>query len=225
LKGTFATIADDEHDANRGGGCVHPVKRFTDAGRRAIADDNLYAALSLALTMPDICGSLEDPGPGKSRKRYIAWCKKWLEPRFTRFLGPSKEKTVFISAEHCWQLRCALIHSGQASFDDEGSPYRFEFFDKTIGMHLNTFAISTDSGEDRFLQIKADLFSEEVFKAADEWDTAVAPDANVQAEKAKLLTIRSSGFTVGGVQFGSLVPSSRQENERKKANAKKPGAE
>jgi hypothetical protein len=30
------------------------MKRFTDAGRRAIKDDNLYSALSLALTMPDI---------------------------------------------------------------------------------------------------------------------------------------------------------------------------
>jgi hypothetical protein len=35
------------------------MKRFTDAGRRALRDNNLYAALSLALTIPDICGSLE----------------------------------------------------------------------------------------------------------------------------------------------------------------------
>jgi hypothetical protein len=46
------------------------MKRFTDAGRRAIADKNDYAALSLALMIPDICGSLEDPGPGKSQERY-----------------------------------------------------------------------------------------------------------------------------------------------------------
>ena len=46
------------------------MNRFTDAGRRAIEDKNDYAALSLALMIPDICGSLEDPGPGKSRERY-----------------------------------------------------------------------------------------------------------------------------------------------------------
>ncbi len=40
------------------------MKRFTDAGRRAIKDDNLYSALSLALTMPDICVPLKIPVPG-----------------------------------------------------------------------------------------------------------------------------------------------------------------
>ncbi len=52
------------------------MKRFTNAGRKSIAEDNLYAALTLALIIPDICGSLEDPGPGKSQKRYEAWFKK-----------------------------------------------------------------------------------------------------------------------------------------------------
>lgn len=63
------------------------MKRFTDAGRKSIKDDNLYSALSLALMMPDICGSLENPGPNKSRARYIAWYDKWALPKFTVKVG------------------------------------------------------------------------------------------------------------------------------------------
>jgi hypothetical protein len=43
------------------------MKRFTDAGRSSLKEGNNYAALSLALMLPDICASLEDPGPNKSR--------------------------------------------------------------------------------------------------------------------------------------------------------------
>lgn len=90
------------------------MKRFTDAGRKAIADGNLYAGLSLALTLPDICASLEDPGPGKSQKRYESWCKQWLEPKFTRKHSLTGTMLVYVRAEDVFQLRCSLIHSGTA---------------------------------------------------------------------------------------------------------------
>jgi len=88
------------------------MKRFTDAGRKAIKADNLYCALSLALMIPDICGSLEDPGPNKSRERYERWCKQWVEPKFTRSLGPNREKMILISAQ---MQPCSLRKRGYRS--------------------------------------------------------------------------------------------------------------
>src|SRR5437762_2896258 len=93
------------------------MKRFTDAGRAAVQSDNLYAALSLALMIPDICGSLEDPGPGKSKARYIAWYSKWALPKFTFKVGGSPAPIEFVSADDCYQLRCGLIHSGSAEIE------------------------------------------------------------------------------------------------------------
>jgi len=169
------------------------MKRFTDAGRRAIAEGNLYAGLSLALMLPDICASLEDPGPGKSQTRYIRWCKEWVEPKFpfSRIRGQS-----FVSAEDCYQLRCSLIHSGSAEIDSDRKQVisRFEFFDSAAGSHLNFIH--------EVVQLKVDLFSKELFKAADEWDIANESNASVQSEKARLLVIRSAGFTIGGMRFG-----------------------
>jgi hypothetical protein len=183
------------------------MKRFTDAGRAAIDAGNFYAGLSLALMMPDICGSLEDPGRGKSEARYVRWCKVWVEPKFTSETAPDGKPVVFISAEDCYQLRCSLIHSGQSYIDPSKIRdfNRFEFFDETVGAHLNRFQRVRVGGQDfgGFLQLKADRFSLTMFEAADEWDAAKANDADVQKEKAKLLVIRSKGFTVGrgGVTF------------------------
>jgi hypothetical protein len=179
------------------------MKRFTDAGRTAIDAGNLYAGLSLALTLPDICASLENPGPGKSRARYIAWSQTWAVPKFT---GPNG--LTFISAEDLYQLRCSLVHSGSADLDpNHGNVLeRFVFFDETTGSHMNRFDGLFINGvrQPSFLQLRAALFSGDLYDAADEWDASVLGNAQVQSEKAKLLTIQSAGFVIGGgaVRFG-----------------------
>ena len=96
------------------------MKRFTDSGRKALDQENFYVALSLALTLPDICGSIENPGPGKSRPRYENWCKKWLEPKYTSpaWWGVPQAR-VFLTARDCYQLRCSLIHSGSADIEEK----------------------------------------------------------------------------------------------------------
>lgn len=175
------------------------MKRFTDAGRAAVDAGNLYAGLSLALMIPDICGSLEDAGPGKSKERYTRWFSAWAEPKFTFGIGVNNETQVFVSAEDCYSLRCSLIHSGQSYVS--GRFNRFEFFDDTGNVHLNAFEIPGQQGGS-FLQLQASLFSKTMFDAADEWDVAKSNDADVQKEKEKLLVIRSSGYvSPGGIQF------------------------
>src|SRR4051812_29454408 len=112
------------------------MKRFTEAGRAAIRQNNVYAALSLALMIPDICGSLEEPGPGKSRMRYERWFKQWAEPKFT---GGFSGSHVFISASDCYQLRCSLIHSGSAEIDPNKRDVlsEFAFFGGDSAPHFN----------------------------------------------------------------------------------------
>ncbi len=77
----------------------------------------------------------------------------------------------------------------------------FEFFDGKLSSHMNY--VNSDIGGDRIsiLQLRADMFSNTIFDAVDEWDIATAEDPLVSAEKAKLLTIRTQGFVIGGVKF------------------------
>jgi hypothetical protein len=181
------------------------MKRFTHAGRQAIASKNLYAALSLALMIPDICGSIEDPGPRKSQKRYERWFKQWAEPKFTSDF----DGHVFISAADCYQLRCSLIHSGRGEIaaDKQSILESFEFFDDTEPVHLGWFSGNTINGikQPSVLVLTASHFSVSLYDAAEEWDAAVANDATIQAEKAKLLVIRSGSFNMQGAQFGDVL--------------------
>lgn len=182
------------------------MKRFTDAGRKALEVENLYVALTLALMLPDICGSLEDPGPGKSKKRYEAWFKKWLEPAYTRPASSTMPAEVFLSAADCYQLRCSLVHSG--SSDLEGKRVvdieRFRFFDNTLNCHCNYVGGGSVNGvpQSTYLQLSASVFCRDMFEAVDKWDVSVATDDAVQAEKKKLLFIHSAGTMIGTVHFG-----------------------
>ena len=40
------------------------MERFTNAVIKSLATENWYSALSLALTLPDICGKVEQPEAG-----------------------------------------------------------------------------------------------------------------------------------------------------------------
>jgi hypothetical protein len=77
------------------------------------------------------------------------------------------------------------------------------FFNKTVSAHLNWFQGNVINGVEQpaFLQLRADKFSETIFEATDEWDTAVVGDAAIQEERRKLLVIHSSGYTFAGVRF------------------------
>lgn len=176
------------------------MKRFTDAGRKALADGNLYAALSLALMLPDICGSIEDPGPSKSQRRYERWCRTWLQPKFTRLASGFAREMIYLTAEDCYQLRCSLIHSGSAGIETaKRNLDRVEFFDNTTKLHC-TYVHGPNL---KFLQLNAEKFSLTMYDAVDEWDASIAGDSRLQAEKDKLLVIHSAGETVGGVYFTS----------------------
>ncbi len=176
------------------------MKRFTDAGRMAIAAKNHYAALSLALMIPDICGSLEDPGTGKSQKRYERWFSKWAEPKFTR------NGKIFLSSSDCFQLRCSLIHSGSTEIDAKKREVldRIEFFDDSGPVHLGWLEGNIYKGvkQPNTLVLVASKFSETMYQAADEWDAASANEPSIQALKTNLTVIRSKGFATQGIQFG-----------------------
>ena len=76
------------------------MKRFIDAIAEAVNDKNWLAAVALSLTMPDVCGGMEQP-QHKSEKRYTAWWDKYM-----------LEQYPVLSGADAFALRCAYLHEG-----------------------------------------------------------------------------------------------------------------
>ena len=86
-----------------------------------LENGNIRCSLGMALTLPDICGTVEFPEyKDEVSKRYVEWCKKYL---FNQGFLPSyiidldnldnvREKSRIIEPEMCFKLRCAYLHSG-----------------------------------------------------------------------------------------------------------------
>jgi thiaminase len=59
------------------------VQHLVDATKKAMVDENWYAALTMALSMPDMCGRLESPHK-KSQERYEIWFTKYALECFSK---------------------------------------------------------------------------------------------------------------------------------------------
>jgi hypothetical protein len=69
----------------------------------AISAKLYYVALVATLTLPDLCGALMSEDGRSTKERYKNWYNANLAHDFT-----------FMTADHCYSLRCGMIHQGRA---------------------------------------------------------------------------------------------------------------
>jgi hypothetical protein len=90
------------------------MQHLIDDVRGAANDRNRYAALSLALALPDIAGRLEY-GPCGAQARFARWFGEFVAPRFiARFMG-TPDTSITLAGRDCYALRCAYLHQGELS--------------------------------------------------------------------------------------------------------------
>lgn len=79
--------------------------------RRALKQQCYFAALSLSLTLPDICGMVEYPDAGVT-ERYINWFDKYLGPQLK-----DSTPTPCLTGEVVYNLRNTFLHQGTPTID------------------------------------------------------------------------------------------------------------
>ena len=117
------------------------MDRLISSIRDSLLYGNNIAAVAMAVMLPDICGKVEWPTLKGNRKRYTAWCEKYLKEIYQSDwknlnslvelmkLQPEKNadgtyKITFLKSECLYQLRCALLHEGSSELevDNDGIP-------------------------------------------------------------------------------------------------------
>ncbi|AVZ31334.1 hypothetical protein [Nodularia spumigena] len=179
------------------------MKQLKEAVRQAIAQGNWYAALATALTLPDICGWLEDPGM-RVGDRYKLWYDTYIKEEYSgKYNDSDKAEVIFISGEDCYALRCAYLHSGQddISKSDAVPLDKFQFITPSkLGESSEYYAVKTtdfvDDGNkikiSRKLQLEVDKFCEDICRGVDKWEASVATRKDIQDKLGQLLTIVES---------------------------------
>ena len=162
------------------------MRHLVAATRAAVRQGNWYAALAMALALPDICGWMEAPQLG-SQARFVAWYERFLLKRYQMNVAPYGELHTFLGGRDCYALRCAFLHQGEFGIDDQRARNVLERFHFTAprpnqSIHMNQIGLTT-------LQLQVDEFCADVCKGVDEWLVEVHADPAIQGRIAQLPTI------------------------------------
>lgn len=165
------------------------------AVEKAIAEKNWYAALSLALTIPDICAKMVAPSEG-SAKRYSKWVNTYFTPKYTRRVGGDQEH-IFLSGNDLYALRCAVLHEGSDDIILQRARESLERFiviapPPGFVIHLNQI--------DQVLQLQVDILCKDICESARQWLVEVRGNTSIQDRLAGLMVIREYSEDKG-IQF------------------------
>lgn len=162
------------------------MRHLIDATRQAVGQENWYAALSLALTMPDICGLIAFPAlKGKSKQRVVDWFDKYLAEQYRAGFMRSIQS---MAGGDFYALRCAYLHQGEFQVGEQSARDILNRFHLTApgpgSMHNNLSGEMDAQGKitNAVLQLSVDKFCEEICVAVEAWLADVDGDARIQDE-------------------------------------------
>jgi hypothetical protein len=179
----------------------HKMSRFTNAVKDSLRQENWYSALTLALTLPDICGKLESPNSSSS-KRYIKWFDQYLDGKYyTEIQG---NKIVFLTGRDAYALRCSYLHGGEGDISAQRVQELLEeclfmapkFINgEFTGPHCNQI--------NNKLQLRVDLFCLDICSGVDKWVENNKGKKKLHEVTSKMLEIHEDGITLynGGIRI------------------------
>lgn len=138
-----------------------------------------YAALSVTLSLPEICSRMEQEDRTKARgvELYSAW--------FDKFLG---DKYGSLTGEQCYYLRCGVVHHAEFSHRKFGySRVLFSLPEKNGNYFHNN--IINDA-----LNLDLNTFCRDVISAVEEWLSQNGEDPTVQRNLENLVSVREKGL-------------------------------
>jgi hypothetical protein len=165
-----------------------PLEAILQDIRKAIEAKLYYLALSVTLSVPDICSTLELTWKPKDRikdvgPRYRKWCGRYLIPQYGVF-----------TAEDCWALRGGVLHNGRLF----GHPS--EQYDRLVftlpGRNMYDECVSRDNAgiPGSALQLDLVTFCERMTIAARRFLAETATNPVVQQNLNNLVRYRPNGI-------------------------------
>lgn len=94
------------------------VEKLVSEINDALSHNLYFAALNLALTLPDICGKAEYPNLGTT-KRYKLWYDEYIGKYEKAPTLVGETEMPYLNGEIIYNLRCSLLHEGNANIDKE----------------------------------------------------------------------------------------------------------
>ncbi|MBW6531948.1 hypothetical protein KZ820_14495 [Sphingomonas sp. RRHST34] len=156
-----------------------------------------YPAITVALTLPDICsGLLLDRSKFVKREHYVAFVDEFLD-----------KKKCSISGERCFMLRGGVVHKGTASSHPHLDASHVVFWiPEGDRASMHDFWLEGDG--DRALVLDVFKFVEAMKDAVYAWHKKHGTDAIVMSKVNEIMSVRPNGIRklIGGAPVVASGP-------------------
>jgi hypothetical protein len=133
-----------------------------------------FAALIVALALPDMCGALASPNGKASGPKFQQWLVLHAD------YSPPE-------AAQLYAFRCSLLHQGTMWPADDES--QIAFFEPSPGA-LQLHNLSTDVGDHHLGWISVPVFVEEIGQAVESWSAEFGGTTTVKRNMARFVRRR-----------------------------------
>lgn len=154
-----------------------------------------YAALAIALTIPDQCAALASEDGRTDGPRYAAWFDANMTGGYLERPWRSAPDAPVWLSEECYRYRCAILHQGTGSHD-RALARRIIF--SIDGSHLILVA-------DSHILLDARRFVADMSTSARTWLASNAASQTVSTHLARSMSTHETGLTLDGVHHDGLI--------------------
>lgn len=165
---------------------MNTIENFLKSIGKSIETENYYAALGIALAMPDICGKLEFPAKS-SKIRY----KEFFDKYMSEFYKSST--TVHLSSSDCYALRCSFLHEASDNIIQQNAKEILSKF-KFITLPIHNLLINNE-----ILCLNVNNFCTDIIFCVDRWLNDVKNNIDVQNRISSLIRIETQEFYINSV--------------------------
>lgn len=159
-------------DTDPGSGLLLMVSQMREVATAGL----YYAALMLALSLPDICGALGSENGRSSGAKTRRWLEEW---------GFSAV------ASSIYGLRCSLLHQGSA-FPDDGSERVIFIEPNPLNFGMDHLVVETRAGAALFVDVPS--FVEDVAVGVERWLGRHGSSSTVQRNLLRFAHRRPNGL-------------------------------
>ncbi|MGM0654058.1 MAG: hypothetical protein ACQETR_01855 [Thermodesulfobacteriota bacterium] len=162
------------------------MKTFIGSIRFAVANENWYGALIIALILPDICGKIEFPTKS-TNKRYPEWFDKYVIQNYELGNCYQKGGTIFLTGKDCYALRCSLLHEGHQDLRNQKANETLQKIHFVVPeSEKNRHKINFSNIE---FQLEVDKFCLDICAGAEKWLSDVSINQEIQDRMKNLFKI------------------------------------
>lgn len=159
--------------------------QYLDSIRISLATNNHFGAIAMALTLPDICASVDAENGFTSPEKYSKWFDEYLSETFTQFFNDEGLSNVIFGPQECYAARCSFLHNGIRIIKHQGSlGYASHPTVSSVNFMSLGYGKYMRNGDALTLDVK--FFCENMIKAVEKWMIDIKGD---ESKHSKILAM------------------------------------